>query len=301
MSWHFSQALVEAYSAESSSDGGPSAPSSGTPTHGMFWSPDKTTEASTPSRSGMTFKPSTESRGEDLLMWCQEVSRVRTSVPPGKESASKASDPGCGNTWHESSVKFDPVSSSWKTHRCLWEEDLPWSSVTLPKWGMMRDGVLWERTTPELPIEEKGSGYWPTPVHSEARQGYQNRNNGKKGSQKSLTTMVVDRARKEWPTPVASDTGIRKKNYAQGGTPLSKAAWMWPTPAAQQQQGGVQGLVGGSGHREKMKKAGLHEMLTGSLNPNWVEWLMGWPVGWTDCGALEMDRFRMWPHSPGTF
>lgn len=23
---------------------------------------------------------------------------------------------------------------------------------------------------------------------------------------------------------------------------------------------------------------------SGSLNPQWVEWLMGYPVGWTDCG-----------------
>ncbi len=31
----------------------------------------------------------------------------------------------------------------------------------------------------------------------------------------------------------------------------------------------------------------------GQLNPDWVEWLMGWPVGWTDVGA-EADAMR-WP------
>ena len=25
----------------------------------------------------------------------------------------------------------------------------------------------------------------------------------------------------------------------------------------------------------------------GKLNPDWVEWLMGFPIGWTDCGASE--------------
>mgnify|MGYP003123096007 CR=1 FL=1 len=33
----------------------------------------------------------------------------------------------------------------------------------------------------------------------------------------------------------------------------------------------------------------------------WVEWLMGWPLEWTDLKPLGTDRFRMWPHSPGKF
>jgi hypothetical protein len=38
----------------------------------------------------------------------------------------------------------------------------------------------------------------------------------------------------------------------------------------------------------KEKKGG------GTLNPEWVEWLMGWPIGWTDLKPLEMDRYRQW-------
>ena len=36
------------------------------------------------------------------------------------------------------------------------------------------------------------------------------------------------------------------------------------------------------------------------LNPEWVEWLMGWPLGWTDLKPLATDRFREWQqqHSP---
>ena len=32
----------------------------------------------------------------------------------------------------------------------------------------------------------------------------------------------------------------------------------------------------------------------GSLNPDWVEWLMGWPLGWTDLKPLEMGKFQQW-------
>jgi hypothetical protein len=28
------------------------------------------------------------------------------------------------------------------------------------------------------------------------------------------------------------------------------------------------------------------------LNPSWVEWLMGWPIGWTDLKPLVTDKFR---------
>jgi hypothetical protein len=30
------------------------------------------------------------------------------------------------------------------------------------------------------------------------------------------------------------------------------------------------------------------------LNVPWIEWLMGWPIGWTDSGALETGKFRQW-------
>ena len=31
---------------------------------------------------------------------------------------------------------------------------------------------------------------------------------------------------------------------------------------------------------------------SGKLNPMWVEWLMGWPLGWTDLKPLETDKFH---------
>jgi hypothetical protein len=33
--------------------------------------------------------------------------------------------------------------------------------------------------------------------------------------------------------------------------------------------------------------------VSGVLNPAFVEWLMGWPIGWTDCGCAEME-FTRW-------
>ena len=37
----------------------------------------------------------------------------------------------------------------------------------------------------------------------------------------------------------------------------------------------------------------------GALNPMWVEWLMGWPIGWTDLKPLGTDKFQQWLRSHG--
>ena len=37
----------------------------------------------------------------------------------------------------------------------------------------------------------------------------------------------------------------------------------------------------------------------GKLNPTWVEWLMNWPIEWTDLKPLGMDKFQQWLGSHG--
>ncbi len=55
-------------------------------------------------------------------------------------------------------------------------------------------------------------------------------------------------------------------------------------------------LCGGSGNYQQLKKLEENGTISeeerinmsqgngGSLNPEWVEWLMGFPAGWTDIG-----------------
>ena len=35
-------------------------------------------------------------------------------------------------------------------------------------------------------------------------------------------------------------------------------------------------------------------VLGGKINPQFTEWMMGWPIGWTDLKPLEMDKFQSW-------
>jgi hypothetical protein len=37
----------------------------------------------------------------------------------------------------------------------------------------------------------------------------------------------------------------------------------------------------------------------GQLNPTWVEWVMGWPLGWTDLKPLAMDKSHCVPQQLG--
>jgi hypothetical protein len=61
---------------------------------------------------------------------------------------------------------------------------------------------------------------------------------------------------------------------------------LWPTPTTP--SGG--GNCGGSGAYKNAIKNGTH--IPHSINPNLYEWLMGWPIGWTDLKPLAMVR---WP------
>ena len=63
----------------------------------------------------------------------------------------------------------------------------------------------------------------------------------------------------------------------------------WPTPTTP--SGG--GNCGGSGAYKNAIKNGTH--IPHSINPNLYEWLMGWPIGWTDLKPLGMDK---WPFVP---
>jgi hypothetical protein len=215
------------------------------------------------SRFGMTFKPLTVDRGEALLMSYLEAFLVKTFPQQEKEPESKESDQVCGEKWRGSFVRYDQITFSWKTHQCSLLGDLEPFSETWPRWGLMRDGECWEQRMSELRTSETESGLWPTPV--------------------------------------SDDTGQRKKKYAQGGTPLSLAVNTWPTPR-------TKGMCGGTGSWELLNKNTTIEEARqmgagngGRLNPTWVEWLMGWPLGWTDLKPLEMDRFQQWRQQHGEF
>lgn len=262
MSWLFSRALVEEFSAPSSSNGELSAPLNVMPTLHKFWHNGKTMDCSNLSRFGLMCRVLTDDHGEALLMSYLAASRARTSASQAKALASKVNAADCGRRWPGLLARYDRDSCSWKTVQPSLLGDSDEFLETWPRYGMTRNGVSYLRPTLKLRTSANDSGLWPTPV--------------------------------------ASDTGSRLKPYAQGGTPLSLAVKLWPTPTAMTRTGGAALCKwGGSRSREKLRTMVSSEELNGPLNPQWVEWLMGWPIGWTDLQPLATDKYREWLQQHG--
>ena len=122
-------------------------------------------------QSGMMSPLLTANLGGEKSMSLQEDSLAKTSAQQEKEQEFLEPEVVYGRRCPESLVKYNPDTHSWKILHCLWEEDLPLSSLILPNWGMMHDGECWELIMSELSIIEPACGWLPTPVASERQDG----------------------------------------------------------------------------------------------------------------------------------
>jgi hypothetical protein len=247
MSWHYLREL-EGESLEDICSGGEQLqPLKSKITHAEFYCNGKLMDSYLDSLSGTTLKHSMGSLGQEKSMSSQVDFPVRTFLPQERVMDSMGSEAECGKKWHGWLAKYDHSTSLWKTPQCsLLEEELE-SLETLPKWGMTVNGLLWEQ--PMLAPITKGTecGFLPTP---NARDW---KDTDKSGNRKSPGLGVVAH---------------------------------WPTPR-------TKGMCGGSGSWNLLKKNTTIEEARlmgagngGKLNPVWTEWIMGFPLGWTDLKPL---------------
>jgi len=283
MSWLFSRVLVEEYLGENSLDGEQSVQSSGKPTPQAYLSHDKTTDTWKRFPSGMMCGHLTETRGEELLKLYRAAFPVRTFPLQEKVTDLTENDQECGEKWRGWLAKYDPNSSLWRTAQCSLLEDLNESLETLPKWGMTANGLLWELPMLARHIKGTESGLWRTP------------DTGGGGNQKQLS---------EGKTHRASGHAIQIRLSDQVRNPH-----LWPTPATRDYKGAngfeatkVKIANGLRAHMGQLPNAIQHleqKPIGGTLNPDWVEWLMGWPIGWTDLKPLETDKSHFVQQPPG--
>lgn len=99
-----------------------------------------------------------------------------------------------------------------------------------------------------------------------------------------------------WPTTRASDSehGGPKQRDSLGNPALPGAVHMWATPAAQD------GVGSHGGGQSSSLRTDIHNMKVktgqqGQLNADWVECLMGFPIGWTN---VEVESPQEWPGWP---
>lgn len=114
--------------------------------------------------------------------------------------------------------------------------------------------------------------------------------------------------KKMWPTPRATDYkgSVSQESFDKASDEVKAARLstlrnipIFPTP-------GTTGLSNGSGNCEKANELFEEGVITdeerksfragngGQLNPDWVEWLMGWPIGWTRLSSMNPDDYERW-------
>jgi hypothetical protein len=166
----------------------------------------------------------------------------------------------------ESLAWFDRDTCSWRTYqRSLVTDSEPYSQ-TWPRWGMTLAGSAYAHPMSERRILEIDGFFLPTPTAFDVRTDrmtggasvYEDRNGlPRRKTQNGSASMGLARLVQMWPTPTAH-------NAKETNAP-SEAERNTPTLAAQ---------VGGR------------------LNPKWVGWLMGFPIGFTSSKDWVMPKSR---------
>lgn len=258
------------------SDGGQSATSNGTTTASECSPHESQTDSFQPRQFSATcvssYSPVPLANTEDLRTWLAQVSRASRTASQGSGSEPMTSET-CGPQHGTLFATFDQTACSWR----MCQEsllDTPQSlSLIWPRWAMWDEQAAYELLTPELGTRETAGGLWPTPKASDGMMGF----------------------------PRTSGRPIEKVTH------LATAAKYWATPSATDYKGSVtsetlqkrMGMTRGVRLPEQvLRDSGLDR---GQLNPQWVEWLMGWPIGWTDLKPLETAKFQGWLQQHGDF
>jgi len=134
-------------------------------------------------------------------------------------------------------------------------------------------------------INGSRSGLWKemARVIGEVRPKYVFVENSPMLTRRGLGTVLGDLAKMgfnaEWGVVSAAEVGAHHKRSR-----------IWIVANSNNSNGG--GNAGGSGAYKNAIKNGTY--IPSSINPNLYEWLMGWPIDWTDLKPLAMDKFHKW-------
>lgn len=152
-------------------------------------------------------------------------------------------------------------------------EDSELYSETWPKWGIVLDGHAMELPMLERHTNESECSLWPTASVC----GDYNRKGASATSGDGL------------------DTAVKKMHSVN----LSQAV-NWPTPRAREGNSGSYGCASIERNADRNYLDGVvikKEEKPGNLNADWVELLMGLPIGWTDINVAKEDieSWQGWP------
>lgn len=190
-----------------------------------------------------------------------------------------------------------------------------------PRWEPIIDATGLSSWATPTAVEWKGRGpnsqqqglaeqvrKWPTPTTRDHKDGTKPRIRDRK-----VQTDTLGRAVQFWPTPTAvtrpMEGNVRlyrakieagEMTEAEAEAILGKSVWeaqgkipaVFPTPTYGKLAGGTGGMnqieaLYSEGKISAEERRAMRAGNGGKLNPRWVEWLMGFPLGWTDLEVSE--------------
>ena len=228
-------------------------------------------------------------------------SHARTSAQPVTvPESSRATGAGSGTSLPESFASYDPDTSSWRTCQFSLLGGLESFSEIWPMQGTMQNGAAYQQPPWVRHTSENESSLWPTARATDGDKGSRTVEGARRELERgrNVDLGVAVRCREKWPTPRARDhkgcgvNGRTRDGVIQTDT-LDRAVWFrekWPTLHDALIFALAQRDEFTTTHRRRRTRSlelieaedGSNRVSGGSLNPTWVEWLMGFPPGWTD-------------------
>lgn len=218
---------------------------------------------------------------------------AKTSALPADRQESRESGADCSLRSSDSFASWNPLSGCFsRTSRqfSIFQQEQPYLE-NLPRSGSMRNGELFERpmlvgrtgesgrlcTHGEADLVEGQTMHWPTPQARDVKNPDMEGSGNYERKIKNGWTIDLNSASANWPTPKARDS---KSAEGQAGMMRNDpdlnviaSRFSLPDPPT-------------STHGGKSPSGS-----TRRLNPDFVDWLMGLPPGWTDYAPLETASY----------
>lgn len=274
MSWIFSKVLMDSLSLPCSQElvveslpqrdleSEQSVQLSVSTTQHPFLHNGKIQETSNLSRFGLTSRALTEKHGEELILSAVD-SHAKICLARARKQGSQEKGQGFGLRWQELLQKSSQDLFSSKTYQPL-ENILDISCTTLPPSGTMRNGAVSAQKKLGDCIKEIECGSLDrkpdneTFFHTPSTGGLDGGSNSRRALKKRLGG--------KFPTP--------SSNEDAAGTPNGKMQRML-------------------GNCEEVRGLDPKSWAKSALNPDWVEFLMGWPVSWTNLTASKVTQYPL--------
>ena len=217
--------------------------------------------------------PTTKEKGSGLWATPQTTDGTRAhQIRRPDELSDKAKKGGCANL-REQVMWRTPDAVSGGSNLPGIQRALDSGHLKRPSGQPIQNRLHYQVREPRL---------WPT---AQARDWKGSSGRSYKGLERDLPT-AVKQSILMWPTPTRCNDSFyvdnspnKEKRHSRGLASevdhRAKTA-MLPTPTVQDSKNN------GGPSQQKRNTKPLNAVAGGTLNPTWVEWLMGYPKGWTD-------------------